>query len=34
MASLNYHYTLTGQRNYTDEVYEVPVAVLTIETEL
>lgn len=33
MAFLNYHYILTGQRNYTDELYGVLVAVLTVETE-
>ena len=34
MAFLNYHYILTGQRNYTDEVCGVLVAVLTVETDL
>lgn len=34
MTFLNYHYILTGQRNYTGAVYGVPVALLTVETEL
>lgn len=34
MTILNDHYILTGQRNYADAVYGVPLALLTVETEL
>lgn len=32
MTFLNYHYILTGQKNYADAVYRVPAALLTVET--
>lgn len=34
MAFLNYHYILTGHRNYTDGLYRVLAVVLTVGTEL
>lgn len=34
MAFLNYHYILTGHRNYSDGLYRVQAAVLTVGTEL
>lgn len=34
MTFLNYHYILTGQKNYAGAVCGVPAALLRVETEL